>query len=122
MIEDDLRELIGSKLPGKAVYSRLIPLTLPECIVVQANAGTPTTASIRRAIHRITLMAVSEDAGSAAQILRMARDAVITGLPFDSASTHYYTATTLADGSLKRKALNGPRYIEYVEMEVLASL
>ena len=55
-------------------------------------------------------------------LLRTARDALITNLPWTSASTHYYTARSLADGSLKRKALNGPRYIEYVDMEVVASL
>ena len=123
MIEDDLRELIGSRVPGIAVYSRSIPIALPECIVVQADAGTPTTASIRRAIHRVTLLSVSPDIGNATDRLCMARDALIKGTPWSSASTHYYTARTLAGSpSMRRKAHNGPRYILYVEMEVVASL
>ena len=122
MIEDDLRELIGSRLPGTDVYSRLIPVSLPECVVVQAEAGTPRTASIRRANHRVVLLAVSREKDQAMSLLRTARDALITNLPWTSASTHYYTARSLADGSLQRKALNGPRYSEYVDMEVVASL
>ena len=122
MIEDDLRELIGSELPGTAVYSRLIPMALPECIVVQSGAGAPTRASIRRAVHRITLMAVSSDEATASSLVHAARDALITGIPYDSASTHYYTARALTDGSLRRKAYDGPRYIMSVDMEVVASL
>ena len=122
MIEDDLRELIGSELPGYSVYSRIIPIDLPQCIVVQEGAGQPSTASIRRATHRVTMMAVSQDKGTAANMLRTARDALIPGIPWTSATTHYYTARAMADGSVRRKALNGPRYIEYVDMEVVASL
>lgn len=122
MIEDDIRELIGSKLPDTEVYSRLIPIHLPTCIVVLSDGGTPQTSSIRRARHRITLLSIAATQYSAKQALVQARDALIEGTPFDTASAHYYTATALADGSLTQKALNGPRYIESVDMEVVASL
>lgn len=123
MIEDDLRELIGSRVPGIAVYSRIIPLAMPECIVVLSDGGTPTRASIRRADHRITLLGVSRDRSLASNLVRAARDALIEGCPWSSATTHYYTATAVAGSpSLRRKAYNGPRYIESVSMEVVASL
>ncbi len=123
MIEDDLRELIGSRAPGTAVYSRIIPLVMPECIVIQSDGGTPTRASIRRAIHRITILGVSTDQPTASNLVRTARDALIEGCPWDSATTHYYKATALAGSpALRRKAYNGPRYIESVSMEVVASL
>lgn len=123
MIEDDLRELIGSRVPGIAVYSRIIPLAMPECIVVLSDGGMPTSASIRRAIHRVTIMGVSTDQPTASSLVRTARDALIEGCPWSSATTHYYTATAVAGSpSLRRKAYNGPRYIEAVDMEVVASL
>ena len=124
MIEDDLRELIGSELPDISVYSRLIPLALPDCIVIQEGAGTPTRSSIRRAIHRITVLGVSTREDTASNLAHAARDVLLTHIPRDSATTHYYTATALTNGSpvLRRKAPNGPHYIASVDMEVVASL
>lgn len=122
MIEDDLRDLLETQLPGTDVYARMIPLTLPECVVVQEMGGAPSSSSIRRAEHTVTLMAVSRDRSTAIRRLRAARDALVSCIPFDSADSHYYTAVSVADGSLKRKALNGPAYIEYVDLRVVVSL
>lgn len=122
MIEDDLRTLLAESMPGIRCYSRMIPLELPECITVQEIGGAPSTAGIRRAVHRISVMAISTDQATAQDRLRQARNAIIRGLPADIGGTHYYLATALADGSLKKKALNGPRYIEFTDMEVIASL
>ena len=122
MIEDDLRDIISAQLPGVPVYSRLIPLNLPECIVVQELGGTPSTAGIRRATHRVAVMAISASQRYAQDLLRSARDILITGIPADRSGTHYYTAKALADGHMARKTPHGPKYIESVDMEVVASL
>lgn len=122
MIEDDLRDMIADQLPGVPVYSRLIPLNLPECIVVQELGGEPSTAGIRRATHRVAVMAISASQRYAQDILRSARDILITGIPADRSGTHYYIARALADGHMARRTPAGPKYIESVDMEVVASL
>ena len=122
MIEDDLRTLLSERIPGVRIFSRMIPLDLPECITVQEIGGGYVKAGIRRAVQRVTVMAVSTSKATAEDRVRQARDELIKGLPSDIEGTHYYTARALADGSLKKKALNGPRYIEYVDLEVVASL
>lgn len=122
MIEDDLRDIISAQLPGVPVYSRLIPLNLPECIVVQELGGSYILGGIRRAAQTITVMAVSTCKATAENRLREARDALITRIPATVGGTHYYTAKSLADGSVKKKAARGPTYIEFVDMEVVASL
>ena len=122
MIEDDLRDIIADAIPGIAVYSRQIPMDLPECVCVQEIGGSYVKGGIRRAAQRITVMAVSTCKATAENRLREARDALITCIPATVGGTHYYTAKSLADGSVKKKAARGPAYIEYVDMEVVASL
>lgn len=122
MIEDDLRDIIGDIIPGVAVYSRMIPPDLPECICIQEIGGSYIKGGIRRAAQRISVMAVSTCKATAENRLREARDAIITCLPATVGGTHYYTAKSLADGSVKKKAARGPAFIEYVDMEVLVSL
>ena len=122
MIEDDLRDIIAENLPGVAVYSRMIPIDLPECVCVQEIGGSYVLGGIHRARQTITVLAVSTCKAIAENRLREARDALITHIPATVGSTHYYTAKSLADGSLKKKAARGPAYIEFVDMEVVASL
>lgn len=122
MIEDDIREVLGHALPGTDVYARLIPLTLPECVTIQSLGGTPSTSSIRRATHRVTVMACSHDRDRSLTMCREARDALIKACPFDTADAHYYLAKPLASGSLKKQTLNGPAYVEFTDLEVLVSL
>lgn len=122
MIEDDIRGVIGQALAGVDVYARLIPSTLPDCVTIQSLGGTPSTSSIRRATHRISVMACTQDRGRSIALCREARDALITACPFDTANAHYYNARAMAEGSIKKVTLNGPSYIEFVDMEVLVSL
>lgn len=122
MIEDDLRDIIAGEIEGTPVYSRMIPMTLPECIVVQRIGGTPVYSGIRKARETVTVMAVSTSKALAEDLVRTAADIITKAMPTDTASGHYYTATALADGSLKKKSRNGPAYIEFIDMEVLASL
>lgn len=122
MIEDALRGIIADAITDVPVYSRLIPLPMPECICVQEDGGTVVNAGIRRTRHRVTVLACSSDRTEAVTLLRRARDALITRIPADADGIHYYTAVGLGDGSLRKKALNGPRYIEFTDLEVTASL
>ena len=48
MIEDDLRGLLANEL-DEDVYARLIPVGMPECVVVQNMGGSTARAGIRRA-------------------------------------------------------------------------
>ena len=125
MIEDDLRGLLEDEL-GINVYSRVIPAKMPECVVVQKIGGHSSFAGIRRQYVLISIMGVSADRETASQMMRRARDALITSLPFtiedDGAIRHYYTAKAQADGSLEHKTVNGPKYVEFVDMEVKVSI
>ena len=121
MIEDDLRGLLSDNMEA-AVYARLIPLEMPESVTVQEIGGSAIDAGIRRTRHTISVMAVSGNQETAGQLMREARDILITNIPADIGGTHYYTATALADGSLFIKRLNGPKYVEYCDMEVEASI
>jgi hypothetical protein len=121
MIEDDLRGLLDDAMDVD-VYSRLIPLDLPECVTVQEIGGDHVDAGIRRTSHTITVMAVSSVQATAIQRMKFARNYLIRNIPATIGATHYYTAVPMADGSLKMKALNGPRYVEYVDMQVVASI
>ena len=67
-------------------------------------------------------MSASPDHTRAAINLRTARDALITSIPADIGEVHYYTARALGDGMVRRKTTRGEVYIEYVELEVMASL
>ena len=122
MIEDDIRGVIGQALTGTDVYARLIPPTLPECVMIQELGGTPSTSSIRRATHKVTVMACTQDRGKSIDLCRRARDALITACPFDTADAHYYHARAMAEGSIKQETRNGPSYVEFVDLEVLVSL
>ncbi len=122
MIEDSLREIIAAGFTTAPVYARLLPLPMPECVCVQVTGGRTVSAGIRRTRHAVTLMACSSDRGTAASLLREARNVLITSVPSDNDGVHFYTATALADGALKRKTPNGPRYVEYCDFEVVASL
>lgn len=121
MIEDDLRSLLADEVDVD-VYARFIPITLPECVTVAIIGGRNSTAGIRRTYHSISVMACSSDKETAEVRLREARDILTTGLPADINGTHYYTAVPLADGSMMKKTVNGPRYIEFVDMEVACSI
>lgn len=122
MIEDDIRDLLSAQIPDVAIYSRLIPMALPECIVVQELGGTPSTAGIRRATYRITLLAISASQRYAQDLRDTVRNKLITHLPADHAGTHYYLARPLNNGGLRRKTPAGPKFIEYADLEVVASL
>ena len=121
MIEDDLRGLLAEDMDVD-VYARLIPLGMPECVMVQEIGGQSVMGGVHRASHTITVMACSSSIETAGQRMRAARDLLTQGLPATIGGTHYYTAVPLADGSLRMKAVNGPRYIEYVDMTVEASI
>lgn len=121
MIEDDLRGLLAEEMDVD-VYARLIPLGMPECVMVQEIGGQALNAGIRRTSHTISVMACSQDQETAGQLMRAARNLITAGIPATIGNTHYYTAVPLADGSLKMKASNGPRYVEYVDMQVVASI
>lgn len=121
MIEDDLRGLLADAMDVD-VYARMIPMELPECVVVQEIGGEKVDAGIRRNRHTISVMAVSYSQASAIQRMKAARNFLTTHIPTTVSGTHYYTAKALADGSLKRKSLNGPKYIEFVDMTVEASI
>ena len=121
MIEDDLRGLLAEDIDVD-VYARLIPLGLPECVMVQEIGGQIIGGGVHRTRHTITVMACSSNIETAGQRMREARNLLTAGLPATINGTHYYTAVPLADGSLKMKANNGPRYIEYVDMSVEASI
>lgn len=120
MIEDDVRAIITGSV-DVPIYPRLIPSELPECVTVQYAGGRPVKAGIRKAVHIITLLAVSRDRQTAADRLRRVRNTLITSMPQDLGGIHYYTATALGDGSLRRKTASGPVYIEYTDLEVLSS-
>ena len=121
MIEDDLRGLLAVDMDVD-VYARLIPSGMPECVMVQEVGGHAVDAGIRRTSHTISVMACSQDQETAGLLMRTARDLITEGIPATIDGTHYYTAVPLADGSLKMKATNGPRYVEYVDMQVVASI
>jgi len=121
MIEDDLRGLLAEDIDVD-VYARLIPLGLPECVMVQEIGGQIIGGGVHRTRHTITVMACSSNIETAGQRMREARNLLTAGLPATINGTHYYTAVPLADGSLKMRANNGPRYIEYVDMSVEASI
>lgn len=121
MIEDDLRGLLADHFDVDVV-ARLIPLEMREGIVVQTIGGRSSTAGIRRTYYQISVMGISADMGTASQRMREARDYLIASIPADIGDTHYYTAKALADGKLDFKTVNGPRYVEFVDMEVGASL
>lgn len=120
MIEDDVRTIISGSV-DVPVYPRLIPSELPECVAVQYAGGRPVKAGIRRAVHIITLLAVSKDRQVASDRLRQVRNTLITSMPAELGDIHYYTAIALGDGSLRRKTTAGPVYIEYTDLEVLSS-
>ena len=122
MIEDDLREILSAQLPGVPIYSRVIPMTLPECIVVQELGGTPSTAGIRRATHRVAVMAISASQEYAMDLRETARTALIKSMPAGHAGTHYYIARPLDSSAEKRKTPAGPKYIAFADLEVVASL
>ena len=119
MIEDDLRLLMQSI--ATPVYSRLLPMRVDEALAVQVSGGYPIKAGIRRASHTVTLLSASRSKANAMRNLAIARDFLITHLPADINGTHYYTATTVGDGSTQSREVNG-RYIEFCDMEVVASL
>lgn len=121
MIEDDLRGLLADEL-DEDVYARLIPVGMPECVVVQNMGGSTARAGIRRAYYTISVMGVSADRERAGQIMRRARNKLVKALPVKIGDTHYYTAIPLADGKLDYKTNNGPKYVAFVDMEVGASL
>lgn len=122
MIEDGLRGIIADNFDVVPVYSRLIPLPMPECICVQVDGGTPVSAGIRRTRYKVVLSACSADRTKALKLLRIARNVLITHVPADADGIHYYTAVADADGSLRRKTVNGPRYVEFTDFTVEASL
>lgn len=121
MIEDDLRDLLNDGF-DVTVCARLIPEEMTEGIVVQKVGGRPSLAGIRRAYHLISVMGVSLDEETAGQRMRAARDYLTTHIPADVGQVHYYTAVPRADGSLMTKTENGPRYVEFVDMEVGCSI
>lgn len=119
MIEDDLRELMEPI--ATPVYSRVIPLRIDEALSVQVLGGHPIKAGIRRASHTVTILSASRSKANAMRNLAIARDFLITHIPADINGTHYYTATTLGDGSTQSRVVNG-LFIEFCDMEVVASL
>lgn len=121
MIEDDLRGLLAEEMDVD-VYARLIPLGMPECVMVQEIGGHLVNSGIRRTSHTVTVMACSSNQATAVQRMKDARDLLTTGIPATIGGTHYYTAVPLADGSLKMKSVSGPKYVEFVDMTVEASL
>lgn len=121
MIEDDLRGLLADAMDVD-VYARLIPLGMPECVMVQEIGGRTSSAGIRRNYHTVSVMAVSISQASAIQRMKFARNFLTENIPADISGTHYYKARPLADGSLKMKSVNGPKYVEYCDIEVEASL
>ena len=121
MIEDDLRDLLIDEF-DVTVCARLIPDEMTEGIVVQEVGGRPSLAGIRRTYHIISVMGISLDKDVASERMRAARDYLTTHIPATIGSVHYYTAVPQADGSLKTKTLDGPRYIEFVDMEVGCSI
>lgn len=120
-VEDDLRVMLAEAMDVD-VYSRMFPVTLPESVMVQAVGGHSITASIRRTYHTVSVMACSGDRETAGILMRQARDILTTGLPARIRGTFYYTAVPLADGSMFRKTEAGPKYIEFVDMEVACSI
>lgn len=121
-IEDDLRTIIAdSSVLDVPVYARYFPCDLPEAVMVQRAGGFPIKAGIRKAGHIITVMSASPDHTRAAINLRTARDALITSIPADIGEVHYYTARALGDGMVRRKTARGEVYVDYVELEVMAS-
>lgn len=122
MLEDDLRTLLAEAMTGTAVYSRFIPSEIAEGITVQEIGGRSSTAGIRRNYRTVALMAYSSDRDKAGTILRTARNILIESIPATINGTHYYTAKALADGTMKTKERAGPRYVEFVDMEVGCSL
>jgi hypothetical protein len=121
MIEDDLRGMIAEGMDVD-VYARLIPLELPECVVVQQIGGRSSTAGVRRNYRTVTLMAVSTDREKAGQMMRACRNFLTAHIPAEINGTHYYTAVPQADGKLLLKAKNGPRYVTFVDIEVGCSI
>ena len=119
MIEDDLCTLLAGEI-GVDVYARLIPIGMPECVMVQEVGGRSSTAGIRRNYRTVSVMACSADRETAGQRMREARNILITNIPADINGTHYYTATALADGSLWMKAER--KYVAYCDLEVGCSL
>ena len=121
MIEDDLCTLLAGEI-GVDVYARLIPIGMPECVMVQEVGGRSSTAGIRRNYRTVAIMSCSSDQETAGKRMREARDYLIEHLPAKINGTHYYTAEALADGTLFMKSANGPRYVVSVDMEVDCSL
>lgn len=119
MIEDDLRGLLVDELDVD-VYARLIPVGMPECVMVQEVGGRSSTAGIRRNYHTISVMACSADRETAGERMREARNILTTRIPAEINGTHYYTAVPLADGSLDMKAER--KYVTYCDIEVGCSL
>ena len=121
MIEDDLRGLLADHFDVD-VCARIIPSEMAEGIVVQEIGGRYSSAGIRRTYHLISVMGISMNENTAGQRMRAARDYLTASIPATIGGTHYYTAKAQADGKLDFKGLNGPRYVEYVDMEVATSL
>ena len=121
MIEDDLRGLLADHFDID-VCARIIPSEMTEGIVVQEIGGRYSSAGIRRTYHLISVMGVSRNEDTAGQRMRDARDYLTASIPTDIGGTHYYTAKAQADGKLDYKGLNGPRYVEFVDMEVETSI
>lgn len=119
MIEDDLRTMLASELDVD-VYARLIPIGMPECVMVQEIGGRSSPAGIRRNYRTISVMACSADRETAGQRMREARNILTTRIPAEINGTHYYTAVPLADGSLDMKAER--KYVTYCDIEVGCSL
>lgn len=122
MIEDDLRDLLASvQSQSISVYARLIPMEVPECLSVQHIGGSSSSCSIRKAVHRVSVLAVSKDRSRAASLMRNARDTLITHLPADINGTHYYYARALMDGTVRERRLNDS-WVEFCDLEVVASV
>lgn len=121
MIEDDLRNLLASEFDVD-VIARILPSEMTEGIVVQEIGGRSSKAGIRRNYHLVSVMGISMTKETASQRMKAARDYLITHIPMTVGGTHYYTARAQADGKLDYVTLNGPRYVEFVDMEVGASL
>lgn len=121
-IEDDLRTIIAdSSVLDVPVYARYFPSDLPDSVMVQRAGGHAIKSGIHKASHIITVMSASQDQRVASIRLRLARDTLITSIPADIGTVHYYTATALGDGMVRRKTARGEVYITYVELEVLSS-
>lgn len=120
-IEDDLREYLSAHT-AVPVYSRYLPPELPQCYGIQEIGGRTSNASIRRAVHFISVMAVSDRLETARQLLQYARDFFVENLPAEINGRHYYLAVAMAEGEILAKAARGPAYIYSVTLEVTVQL